>query len=65
MVLKLAGERAIKESMKKYTAAMKEISQKLPVSEAELATAHAAAYEEALNLFYKEAKIDKGQPLDR
>jgi len=59
MVVKMAGERAIKDGGLYYKNAMQDVSKKFPLPETELAQIHHKAYTESLRVFKQKSMMDE------
>lgn len=65
MVVKMAGERALKGAITEYENLLTKLKTALPVSEEELAEAHKIGYEGAIKIFKQETLMNEDDPMDK
>eukprot|EP01118_Nematostelium_gracile_P001306 TRINITY_DN11346_c0_g1_i1.p1 TRINITY_DN11346_c0_g1~~TRINITY_DN11346_c0_g1_i1.p1 ORF type:complete len:538 (-),score=148.97 TRINITY_DN11346_c0_g1_i1:39-1652(-) len=64
MVVRMAGERALREGLRAYSDSFSEIRSKFPVDQSDLGTVHENAEKTAIENFNKEVMAKEGQKLD-
>eukprot|EP01114_Cavostelium_apophysatum_P013934 TRINITY_DN3481_c0_g1_i2.p1 TRINITY_DN3481_c0_g1~~TRINITY_DN3481_c0_g1_i2.p1 ORF type:complete len:1119 (-),score=263.77 TRINITY_DN3481_c0_g1_i2:20-3124(-) len=64
MIVKMAGERAVKEASSVYQSQMEPVTKTFPVPESVLSSAHKEAYDSAVVAFKREALTDETAEID-